>query len=156
MRKTARTVVWEGAGAQSPAPDPITDNSRMHHLALVRQPGLALILHNRNSLPMHRISRNNVLIAGWGASAIAGFFLCAVGPAAAEANAGLAGTATPVENLNVLKDFRVETLQAVPGSEQGPRFSPQGRRIVWDLYGTLFRLSPPAPGPTGPLGIETT
>ena len=23
MRKTARTVVWEGAGAQSPAPDPI-------------------------------------------------------------------------------------------------------------------------------------
>jgi hypothetical protein len=24
MRKTARTVVWEGAGAQSPAPDPIT------------------------------------------------------------------------------------------------------------------------------------
>jgi hypothetical protein len=25
MRKTARTVVWEGAGAQSPAPDPIDD-----------------------------------------------------------------------------------------------------------------------------------
>ena len=25
MRKTARTVVWEGAGAQSPAPDPIID-----------------------------------------------------------------------------------------------------------------------------------
>jgi hypothetical protein len=24
MRKTARTVVWEGAGAQSPAPDPIS------------------------------------------------------------------------------------------------------------------------------------
>jgi hypothetical protein len=23
MRKTARPVVWEGAGAQSPAPDPI-------------------------------------------------------------------------------------------------------------------------------------
>ena len=36
MRKTARTVVWEGAGAQSPAPDPIglpakfTVNLRMH------------------------------------------------------------------------------------------------------------------------------
>jgi hypothetical protein len=26
MRKTARTVVWEGAGAQSPAPDPIMKN----------------------------------------------------------------------------------------------------------------------------------
>ena len=28
MRKTARTVVWEGAGAQSPAPDPIGTNER--------------------------------------------------------------------------------------------------------------------------------
>jgi hypothetical protein len=28
MRKTARLVVWEGAGAQSPAPDPIADKSR--------------------------------------------------------------------------------------------------------------------------------
>ena len=27
MRKTARTVVWEGAGAQSPAPDPINRES---------------------------------------------------------------------------------------------------------------------------------
>jgi hypothetical protein len=29
MRKTARTVVWEGAGAQSPAPDPIANDSRI-------------------------------------------------------------------------------------------------------------------------------
>ena len=29
MRKTARTVVWESAGAQSPAPDPIANDSRM-------------------------------------------------------------------------------------------------------------------------------
>ena len=28
MRKTARTVVWEGAGAQSPAPDPIALGQR--------------------------------------------------------------------------------------------------------------------------------
>ncbi len=28
--KTARTVVWEGAGAQSPAPDPIADDIGMH------------------------------------------------------------------------------------------------------------------------------
>jgi len=28
MRKTARTVVWEGAGAQSPALDPIKTLSR--------------------------------------------------------------------------------------------------------------------------------
>jgi hypothetical protein len=29
MRKTARPVVWEGAGAQSPAPDPIGKSSRL-------------------------------------------------------------------------------------------------------------------------------
>ena len=29
MRKTARTVVWEGAGAQSPAPDPIAGPSEL-------------------------------------------------------------------------------------------------------------------------------
>jgi hypothetical protein len=29
MRKTARTVVWEGAGAQSPAPDPIGQEEAM-------------------------------------------------------------------------------------------------------------------------------
>jgi len=28
MRKTARPVVWEGVGAQSAAPDPITQNGR--------------------------------------------------------------------------------------------------------------------------------
>ena len=29
MRKTARPVVWEGAGAQSPAPDPIAKPSAL-------------------------------------------------------------------------------------------------------------------------------
>jgi len=29
MRKTARTVVWEGAGAQSPALDPIKTLARV-------------------------------------------------------------------------------------------------------------------------------
>ena len=29
MRKTARTVVWEGAGVQSPALDPIDVNLRL-------------------------------------------------------------------------------------------------------------------------------
>jgi hypothetical protein len=38
MRKTARTVVWEGLGAQSPSPDPIViaiaQDSRLSLLAV--------------------------------------------------------------------------------------------------------------------------
>jgi hypothetical protein len=38
MRKTARTVVWEGAGAQSPALDPIKALSRQRILFSVHGP----------------------------------------------------------------------------------------------------------------------
>ena len=35
MRKTARPVVWEGAGAQSSAPDPINCRLRWHRQAAI-------------------------------------------------------------------------------------------------------------------------
>ena len=44
MRKTARSVVWEGAGAQSPAPDPIGSSN----------PAGANMLGMTLSLPMSR------------------------------------------------------------------------------------------------------
>ncbi len=35
MRKTARPVVWEGAGAQSPSPDPISIGSSLYNTVML-------------------------------------------------------------------------------------------------------------------------
>lgn len=61
---------------------------------------------------------------------------------AAETN--LAAAATPVDQLKVLKDFRVELLYTVPKSDQGSwvamTVDPKGRLIVSDQYGKLYRI----------------
>lgn len=55
--------------------------------------------------------------------------------------------ATPVERLNVKEGFQVERLYSVPREEEGSWVSmcvePQGRLIVCDQYGGLFRVTPP-------------
>lgn len=67
--------------------------------------------------------------------------------------------ATPVEALKVAKGFKVELLYTVPKGDQGSWVSmctdPKGRLIVSDQYGKLYRLTPPAIGTGGALGIET-
>jgi putative heme-binding domain-containing protein len=59
-------------------------------------------------------------------------------------------TATPAERIKVVKDFRVELLYSVPKDKQGSWVSmcadPKGRLIVSDQTGSLFRVTPPAPG----------
>lgn len=59
-------------------------------------------------------------------------------------------TATPVENMKVAKDFKVELLYSVPKNEQGSWVNmtpdPKGRLIVSDQYGGLYRVTPPALG----------
>src|SRR5687767_205576 len=64
---------------------------------------------------------------------------------AAETN--LAAAATPVDQLKVLKDFRVELLHTVPKADQGSwvamTVDPKGRLIVSDQYGKLYRVVVP-------------
>ncbi|MDX1943782.1 MAG: c-type cytochrome [Pirellulaceae bacterium] len=72
-------------------------------------------------------------------------------PAKAAENA-LFSAATPVAEIKVLKDFKVELLHSVPKAEQGSWVSmcldPAGRLIVCDQAGGLFRVdvgtTPPA------------
>jgi len=58
--------------------------------------------------------------------------------------------ATPIANLKVAKDFRVELLYSVPKDKEGSWVSmcvdPKGRLIVCDQYGGLYRITPPALG----------
>ena len=58
-----------------------------------------------------------------------------------------APTATPIENLKVAKDFRVELLYSVPKEQEGSWVNlcvdPKGRLIVSDQYGGLYRVTPP-------------
>lgn len=66
--------------------------------------------------------------------------------------------ATKVEQIKVLKDFRVELLYSVPraeGSWVSMCLDPQGRLIVSDQGGAgLFRVTPPAIGQTTALKVE--
>ncbi len=66
--------------------------------------------------------------------------------------------ATPLEAMNIAKDFRVELLYSVPKDQQGSWVSmctdPKGRLIVSDQNGGLFRVTPPALGSSAPVKIE--
>jgi putative heme-binding domain-containing protein len=59
-------------------------------------------------------------------------------------------SATPAESLKVAKDFKVELIYSVPKDEQGSWVNmcvdPNGRLIVSDQYGPLYRVTPPALG----------
>lgn len=56
-------------------------------------------------------------------------------------------TATPVENLKIRKDFKVDLLYSVPREQEGSWVNlcvdPKGRLIVSDQYGGLFRVTLP-------------
>ena len=71
----------------------------------------------------------------------------AVGPVAGQSKEP---PATPVEQLKVMKDFRVELLYSVPKDVEGSWVNmcvdPQGRLIVCDQHGGLYRVIPPAIG----------
>ena len=73
-----------------------------------------------------------------------------LGSLAAHAAPSLAAQATPVQQLKVAKDFRVELLYTVPKEDQGSWVNmcvdPKGRLIVSDQYGGLYRVTPPALG----------
>jgi len=68
----------------------------------------------------------------------------------ADPPAGKPQTATPAENLKVLKDFKAELLYSVPKESQGSWVNlcvdPKGRLIVSDQYGSLYRVTPPPIG----------
>mgnify|MGYP003336069485 CR=1 FL=1 len=82
----------------------------------------------------------------------------AVASLAAVAQPTFEGLATPVSQMKVAKDFKVELLYTVPKAVQGSWVAmcvdPRGRLIVSDQYGKLYRLTPPPVGTTGNLGIE--
>ena len=66
--------------------------------------------------------------------------------------------ATPVERLKVAEGFQVERLYSVPKDKEGSWVSmcvdPQGRLIVSDQNGGLFRVTPPAIGKDEAIRIE--
>lgn len=55
-------------------------------------------------------------------------------------------TATPVDQIKLLKDFKIELLYSVPTDQQGSWVSmtidPKGRLIASDQYGSLYRITP--------------
>lgn len=66
--------------------------------------------------------------------------------------------ATPPESLKVAKDFKVELLYTVPKAQRGSWVvmanEKNGRLIVGDQYGRLYRLTPPPVGTTAEPRIE--
>ena len=68
------------------------------------------------------------------------------GPATGE------NTATPVERITTADGFKVELLYSVPAEKQGSWVNlcndNKGRLIVSDQFGSLYRITPPAPGKT--------
>ena len=68
------------------------------------------------------------------------------------------GEATPVGRLKVAEGFQVERLYSVPKDTEGSWVNmcvdPQGRLIVSDQYGGLFRVTPPAIGTDEKIKIE--
>ncbi len=69
-----------------------------------------------------------------------------------------APTATPAERVKALKDFRAELLYSVPKDKEGSWVSmcadPEGRLIVSDQAGGLFRVTPPPAGRPGAAKVE--
>ena len=67
-------------------------------------------------------------------------------------------TATPIADLKVAKGFQVELLYSVPKDQQGSWVStcidPQGRLIVSDQYGSLYRVTPAQPGAKSKTMVE--
>ncbi len=67
-------------------------------------------------------------------------------------------TATPIGQIKAADGFRVELLYSVPKETQGSWVSmcsgPEGRLIVSDQNGALYRVLPPRVGQTGPVEVE--
>ncbi|MBM3840899.1 MAG: c-type cytochrome [Verrucomicrobia bacterium] len=72
----------------------------------------------------------------------------ALTPAPCFAADDLGASATPINQLKVAKDFKVELLYTVPKGTEGSWVAmcvdPKGRLIVSDQYGKLYRILPPA------------
>jgi len=68
------------------------------------------------------------------------------------------GNATDIADIQVLPGFKVEMLYTVPKAEQGSWVSmttdPQGRLIVCDQYGALYRVTVPAIGSDAKTQVE--
>ncbi len=67
--------------------------------------------------------------------------------------------ATPIDRITAAKGFQVELLYSVPGQEQGSWVNlctdSQGRILVSDQFGGMYRMAPPAAGkPLDPASIE--
>ncbi|HEX3998428.1 MAG TPA: heme-binding protein [Pirellulales bacterium] len=71
---------------------------------------------------------------------------------------GPALEATPLDAIQSLPGFKVERLYSVPAAKQGSWVSmtvdDKGRLITCDQYGSLYRVTPPPIGSTGPIDVE--
>jgi putative heme-binding domain-containing protein len=68
-------------------------------------------------------------------------------------------SATPVDQIKLAKGFKAELLYSVPMAEQGSwvamTHDEQGRLLVSDQYGKLYRVTPPAIGANTEIKIES-
>ncbi len=75
-----------------------------------------------------------------------------------EKSIAAAATATPAEQLKLLKGFKAELIYSVPKEKEGSWVNlcvdPKGRLITSDQIGPLYRITPPAVGQAGPPKIE--
>ena len=76
---------------------------------------------------------------------------CTLAAGAADGKEGSRGSlATPVNQIKVAKDFKVELLYNVPKEQEGSWVNlcvdPKGRLITSDQYGGLYRITPPPLG----------
>jgi putative heme-binding domain-containing protein len=66
--------------------------------------------------------------------------------------------ATPASELTLAPGFKAELLYTVPKNDQGSwvalTVDHKGRLLAGDQYGGVYRLTPPAPGSTGPTRVE--
>ncbi|MEZ6147729.1 MAG: hypothetical protein R3B91_20335 [Planctomycetaceae bacterium] len=66
--------------------------------------------------------------------------------------------ATPVDRMNLLSGFHAELLYSVPSDEQGSwvamTIDPEGRFIVSDQHGKLYRVTVPPIGESGETQVE--
>ena len=74
------------------------------------------------------------------------------------AQADIASLATDPKALSVAEGFNVELLYSIPKAEQGSwvtmTIDDKGRIIASDQYGSLYRVTVPAPGVKGDVKVE--
>ena len=123
-----------------------------------RIPRLSKHFPRRDKIPMNL---RRLILASWLLSSPTLFAQAAEskGEAAAKPRTELLAVATPADKIRVPEGFRVELVYSVPKSKEGSWVNichdPQGRLIVSDQGGGLYRVTPPSADSKQKLKVES-